>query len=62
MHGWRNEEEEAGRAPFVRRNLLLLHFVLYCEKIELSLQERPPRPLTPSLALALTQSTWLWSG
>lgn len=39
VHGWRNEEEEAGRAPFVRRNLLLLHFVLYCEKIELSLQE-----------------------
>ena len=39
MHGWRSEEEEAGRAPFVRRNLLLLHFVLYCEKIELSLQE-----------------------
>ena len=35
VHGWRNEEEEAGRAPFVRRNLLLLHFVLYCEEIEL---------------------------
>ena len=46
VNGWRNEEEEAGRAPFVRRNLLLLHFVLYCEKIELTLQEGTQRALS----------------
>ena len=46
VHGWRTEEEEAGRAPFVRRNLLLLHFVLYCEKIELNLQESTQRALS----------------
>jgi len=33
VEGWRSEAEEVGRAPFVRRNLLLLNFVLYIEKI-----------------------------
>jgi hypothetical protein len=38
VDGWRSEAEEAGRAPFVRRNLLLLHFVLYIEKIRVELK------------------------
>ena len=45
VNGWRSEEEAAGRAPFVRRNLLLLHLVLYSEKIEIALQPGTQRAL-----------------
>jgi len=48
--GWRSEAEEAGRAPFVRRNLVLLHFVLYNEKIELA-----PKPSTQRALGELSQ-------
>merc|ERR1719285_232690 len=38
VNGWQSESEETGRAPFVRHNLLLLHYVLYHTKIEHKLQ------------------------
>ena len=54
VNGWQSPEQETGRPPFVRRNLLLLHFVLYNEKIELSIKPSTQHALSELSAKVAT--------
>lgn len=60
VNGWQSPEQEAGRPPFVRRNLLLLHFVLYNEKIELQIKPSTQHALSELSAKVATIADMLF--